>query len=114
MEYLGKEHLNDNKKKNKTTKYIMKMKLHYIDAENFGNNSRFINHSCQPNAEFVKREVDGVKRCEVYALEDINSGKEITCNYGYEKERDPEGMVKCNCSTECSFFFNFGEFVKII
>ena len=92
----------------------MQMKLHYIDARKKGNNSRFINHSCQPNAQFVKREVDGVQRCAVYALEDIYSGEEITCNYGYEKERDREVMVKCNCNKECSNFFNFGEFVKMI
>ena len=36
MEYLGKEYLNDDTHKKSDSNYIMKMKLHYIDAENTG------------------------------------------------------------------------------
>jgi len=39
---------------------------------------RFLNHSCDPNADF-----DG---CELYALRDIATGEEITFHYGEEWE----------------------------
>ena len=109
MEYLGKQHLNDEKQKNTTNNYLMQMELHYIDAENIGNNSRFINHSFQTNAKFVKKEVNGVQRCAIYALRDINSGEEITCDYGYDKGERNDGMVKCNCTKNCSNYFKFGK-----
>lgn len=43
---------------------------------------RFLNHSCEPNADF-----DG---CELYALRDIASGEEITFHYGEEWEENCE------------------------
>ena len=109
MEYLGKEHLNDDTSKISGNNYIMQMKLHYIDAETSGNYARFINHSCQPNAKFSKIEVNGVQRCAIYAMGDINSGEEITCDYGYEKGKKDKNNVRCNCSKGCPNYFNFGK-----
>ena len=53
---------------------------------------RFLNHSCEPNADF-----DG---CELYALRHIEPGQEITFHYGEEWEDtcdDPaEGTAPLN------------------
>ncbi len=53
-----------------------------IDAFVGGNESRFINHSCEPNCEAV-RDVDK-REIWIVALRDIKPGEELTYDYGYE------------------------------
>jgi hypothetical protein len=53
-----------------------------VDAAFNGNEARFINHSCDPNAEtFVIR-----GRIWIEALKDIKAGDEITYDYMYEDD----------------------------
>ena len=69
-----------------------------IDASVNGNELRYINHSCGPNA-FMR--VSGF-HVEFYALRDIKPGEEITCNYGPTHH---DGKVKCQCgSPDCIGF----------
>jgi SET domain-containing protein len=54
----------------------------YVDAKRYGNESRFINHSCEPNCRAEEWTVQGVYRIGVVAGRDISTGEEITFNYG--------------------------------
>jgi uncharacterized protein len=66
-----------------------------LDASVGGNEFRFTNHSCSPNA-YIR--IIGT-RVEFYALRDIRRGQEITCDYG---ETQHEGTRRCTCgSKEC-------------
>ncbi len=46
-----------------------------IDAGPKGNQSRFMNHCCQPNCETQKWTVNGDTRVGLFALEDIPTGE---------------------------------------
>jgi SET domain-containing protein len=49
-----------------------------VDASRYGNELRYINHSCSPNV-FIR--VFG-SRIEFYALRVIQANEELTCDYG--------------------------------
>ena len=59
----------------------------YIDAIKVGSLGRYINHSDEANAKFIKKFVQGSERCGVFAIQDIHPGNEITCNYGYDLKK---------------------------
>lgn len=63
-----------------------------IDGAAGGDETAFINHSCEPNA--YMRVVPG-ERIGFFALRDIQPGEEITIDY-----RDPEHPEVCRCGTE--------------
>ena len=48
--------------------------------------TRFINHSCEPNAEIEGEIVDGGFWARVVALRPIRAGEEITYDYGFEAD----------------------------
>lgn len=51
----------------------------------FGTNeSRFINHSTRPNVGAIR---EGGSRMIFYALDDIEKGKELTFNYGFDPKK---------------------------
>lgn len=56
-----------------------------IDATMKGNISRFINHSCDPNAETQKWTVNGELRIGFFSKRDITSGEEITFDYQFQR-----------------------------
>jgi SET domain-containing protein len=64
-----------------------------IDASVGGNDFRYINHSCTPNAymRIFRAHV------EFYALRAIRRGEEVTCDYG---ETQHEGTLPCRCGGE--------------
>jgi SET domain-containing protein len=65
-----------------------------IDGARGGDETAFINHSCEPNA--FMRIVPGEK-VAFFALRDIEPDEEITIDY-----RDPDHPVVCRCGTkEC-------------
>lgn len=68
-----------------------------IDGSVGGNDSRFINHSCEPNC-VVEIAHD---RVHVHAARDIAAGEELTFDYAYEWEaRYPVQMLeshRCAC-----------------
>ncbi len=55
-----------------------------IDGRQGGNDSRFINHSCEPNCEsvIVKR------RVFIHAMRDIAAGEELLYDYWYMTDED--------------------------
>jgi hypothetical protein len=69
----------------------------YIDAAHGGNESRFVNHSCDPNCEtYLFR-----GRIFVRAIKDIEPGVELTYDYALELEDEPlptwESLYACRC-----------------
>lgn len=56
----------------------------FIDATKKGNKFRFINHSCDPNAEAQKWNVSGETRIGFLSIKPIKSGDEITFNYNFQ------------------------------
>ena len=66
--------------------YFMALRSdHFIDATRKGNISRFINHSCSPNAETQKWTVNGDLRIGFFSTKFIRAGQEI--NFDYKLER---------------------------
>jgi SET domain-containing protein len=67
-----------------------------LDGNVEWNLARFLNHSCAPNSEAVCE--DG--RVWIVALRDIQSGEEITFNYGYDLVDYQEHPCRCG-APEC-------------
>jgi SET domain-containing protein len=71
-----------------------------IDATHGGNESRYINHSCEPNCE---TEIDR-GRVFIFALRDIAPGEELAYDYAYERSGDEtekeERQYKCLCGAK--------------
>jgi uncharacterized protein len=78
--------------------YIFDLNKKYDLDGNFSYNSaRYINHSCNPNAE---SEQDHKDRIWIKALKDIKKGDEITYNYSYDFLNVESHICKCgsdNC-----------------
>lgn len=87
--------------KNDLNHYCLKMdRDHLIDAHRKGNLSRFINHSCRPNSQMEKWDVNGLPRMALFATNDIKKGEEITFHYNFSPFKDAQ---KCKCGAiECS------------
>jgi SET domain-containing protein len=70
-----------------------------IDATYDGNESRYINHSCDPNCE---AEIEK-GRVFISAIRDIPVGEELHYDYAYERSGDEtaedEQRYKCLCGT---------------
>ncbi len=65
-----------------------------IDASNYGNLARFINHSCNPNCLAESKTIKNKKHIFLYAKKPITIGEEITYDYNFECE---EEKIKCKC-----------------
>jgi histone-lysine N-methyltransferase SETD1 len=69
--------------------------------------SKYINHSCEPNACSKVVSQDGHPRVVIMALRDIDPNEEITYDYAFPIEDDPENRVKCLCGApSCRGFIN--------
>ncbi|XP_060519038.1 variant-silencing SET domain-containing protein [Cylas formicarius] len=66
-----------------------------IDATVKGNISRFINHSCDPNAETQKWTVNGELRIGFFSTRTILAGEEVTFDYRFQ--RYGREAQKCYC-----------------
>ncbi len=71
-----------------------------IDARLGGNDSRFINHCCDPNCEAVIED----RRVFIEAIRTIQPGEELFYDYAYDREpgQGPEAdkLYPCHCGTE--------------
>jgi uncharacterized protein len=73
-----------------------------IDATFGGNESRFINHSCDPNCDAIIEK----RRVYIEANRTIRKGEELAYDYNYERTpkttKADEKLYKCLCgSPEC-------------
>jgi histone-lysine N-methyltransferase SETD2 len=72
------------RRKRKTGTYTMVLggtPRMFIDAYSFGNESRFINHSCDPNCEMQKWSAGGQERIGIYSLREVPLAEELTFDY---------------------------------
>jgi SET domain-containing protein len=84
----------DNMKRHHTFLFVVNSKV-LVDAAVGGNDSRFINHSCEPNCEVVIEDA----RIFIDATETIRPGDELFYDYSYDRE-DAEGdesRYPCEC-----------------
>lgn len=65
---------------------------HYIDGSVGGNETQYINHSCEPNADVML--IDGIMM--VFAVREISPGEEITVDYLNSFDHD---RTRCRCLT---------------
>lgn len=94
MEYVG-EVLNSKQFEKRASDYSKRMNAHYyfmalssdcvIDATKKGNISRFINHSCDPNAETQKWTINGELRIGFFSKKPIFPDEEITFDYQFQR-----------------------------
>jgi hypothetical protein len=69
----------------------------YVDGKKEGNFSRFINHSCDPNCELQRWNVNNKTRIAIVAIKDIAEGEPFS--YDYQFETQQEDTFKCYCKT---------------
>lgn len=73
-----------------------------IDARNMGNESRFFNHSCQPNCIVQKWVVKNLPCVAIFAVRNISAGEELTIDYNFHSYNDFEEKA-CKCySNNCT------------
>ena len=65
-----------------------------VDGDMTWNPARFLNHSCEPNAE---AEIFG-DQIWIMALRTIQPGEEITFNYSYDLENYEEHPCRCGAA----------------
>ncbi|GKD82625.1 histone-lysine N-methyltransferase ASHR3, partial [Tanacetum coccineum] len=65
-----------------------------IDASVKGNESRFLNHSCDPNCELQQWDVNGMTCLGIFANSSIEPGEELTFDYRFELYGEE---VECRC-----------------
>jgi hypothetical protein len=72
----------------------------YVDAREYANLSRFINHSCDPNCQVVTINVKGYKRNGIYATRDIQEGEFLCYDYHFDTKQGDKFLCRCgakNC-----------------
>ncbi|ETV97693.1 hypothetical protein H310_09578 [Aphanomyces invadans] len=70
-----------------------------VDARHVGNFTRFINHSCSPNARWdtYRSPMTFCPRIHVLSLREIKAGEEITVDYGADHGI---GSIPCHCGSD--------------
>ena len=69
--------------------YFMALdKEEVVDASRRGGLTRFLNHSCEPNAECQSWTVDGEKRIAIVAQRPIAADEEVTFDYSWKGDQD--------------------------
>ena len=112
MEYVG-EVIDANETARRLKRYSKNNHRHHymmglrngavIDATTYGNYSRFVNHSCSPNAETQKWIVGKQLRVGFFAVKNIAEGDEIVFDYAFE--RFGKKAQECYCGSEkCTGF----------
>ncbi|KAB2100043.1 hypothetical protein AG0111_0g11640 [Alternaria gaisen] len=82
---------------NEDKRYLFQCGDVLINGNKQGNESRYLNHSCQPNLESQLWTVNGEKRVVFVSTKDIEKGTELTFSY------NRAGEEKCSCQAKkCS------------
>ncbi len=76
--------------------YIMELDSGlYVDGKFKGNNSRFINHSCGPNAELQRWITKGHMRIAIVTLREVKAGEFFS--YDYQFDTNEDDIFQCYC-----------------
>lgn len=67
----------------------------FIDSFTIGNESRFINHSCNPNCRAEGWTIGGSRRVAIFAIKTITPGDQVTYDYGPSYMIDDCLCIKC-------------------
>jgi SET domain len=73
---------------------------YYVDAREYANQSRFINHSCAPNCKVVSVNVRGHIRNGIYSIRDIQAGEFLSYDYHFDTKQGDRFVCRCgapNC-----------------
>uniref|UniRef100_A0A914BUD5 Uncharacterized protein n=1 Tax=Acrobeloides nanus TaxID=290746 RepID=A0A914BUD5_9BILA len=79
---------------------LMFDKKRYIDAQFKGNEMRYVNHSCEPNADVRQIRCKRSFHMCLYSLRDINIDEEITFDYKMGKFLEDIPLPICRCKAE--------------
>uniref|UniRef100_A0A914DX86 Histone-lysine N-methyltransferase n=1 Tax=Acrobeloides nanus TaxID=290746 RepID=A0A914DX86_9BILA len=113
MEYIG-EVITFNKaeqRSDQTYQFEMIGNRFVVDGLYFGNEARFVNHSCEPNLRAVNIHIEGLDvgfhRIAFFSVKDIEKGEELTLDYWasitpeeFKKMLKAPGKTKCLCKTK--------------
>lgn len=80
----------------------------FVDARYYGNWTRFINHSCDPNLDIVPIRIDRPwpPHLAFFTRRKIDEGEELTYSYG--TEIDLQRSKVCHCSSSsCRAFLPY-------
>ncbi|OWY97610.1 hypothetical protein PHMEG_00031816 [Phytophthora megakarya] len=107
IEYVGEVLLRDAALNRYDRRYQVELKVKttwgkrvalFIDARNGGNESRFINHCCEPNCALYEYQWTNTVRLGIFATSDIPPLQELTFRYREENI----SLFECQCSrTSC-------------
>lgn len=75
-------------------------KMYVIDAEAMGNNTRYLNHSCDPNCELVQRTVNGKETIWVKTVRAVPAKVFLTIKY-HEEVSGFFAVCKCGAKNCC-------------
>ena len=107
MQYVGEIFKTDSdigaqrvqKYRKSTCTYLMRIDNNeVIDPTNAGNIARFINHSCDPNCQTTKWQVNGEIQVGIFALKEISEDEELTFNYQFDFFKTL--LNKCYCGAK--------------
>lgn len=78
--------------------YYMKIRgCTVIDGNIPNNDAKYVNHSCRPNCELGRWEVDDKERPVLFAKTRIKRGTELTFDYDWTV-KDAQDQIECRCS----------------
>jgi hypothetical protein len=81
--------------------YVMALKKPYfVDAREYANLARFINHSCEPNCKVTSVNVNGCIRNGIYSIRDIQPGEFLCYDYHFDTNQGDRFVCRCgspNC-----------------
>ena len=94
-EYVGMVHATSIEPNQYSLFYLTQDGNHQIDAREYGNSTRFINHASDPNCEYVHVLIDGLNHALCVTKRDIHANEQITVSYGssyWKKMKEEYGI----------------------
>lgn len=74
-------------------------KTYNVDAAKLGNWTRYVNHSCKPNTEFIPVTIGHLQYVAVKAIRPVEFGQQLTVDYGDIYFQGFDYGCKCGLST---------------